>query len=90
MEPIASGAAQVDSSVMERQLITHTEPQYPSQAQPRHIQGDVRLVVRVAADGTVQEVKLTSGPPQLVEAAMAAVKQWRYRPMCFRDILFPL
>lgn len=78
--PLTGDAIRIAGSVMERQLVTHVEPEYPRQAQAGHIQGDVRLVVRVAVDGTVQKVSLLSGPPQLATAAIAAVKQWRYRP----------
>lgn len=74
--PSAGNATQ-----MERRLVSRVEPIYPSQARSEHIQGDVRLRVRVAADGTVEDVNLVSGPPQLVGAAIAAVKQWRYRPV---------
>jgi TonB family protein len=73
-------AIQVDGSAMDRQLVTRVEPIYPSQAKSQHIQGDVRLQVRVSQDGTVQDVNLVSGPPQLVGAAIAAVKQWKYQP----------
>jgi len=47
----------------------------------RNVQGDVRLRVRVAEDGTVQDINLVSGPPQLVGAAIAAVRQWKYQPV---------
>lgn len=65
---------------MERQLITRVEPIYPSQAKSDHIQGSVRLELHVARDGTVQDAHLVSGPPQLVAAAIVAVRQWKYRP----------
>lgn len=81
LPPSAGNAIRMDGSVMDRQLVTHVEPKYPSQARSERIQGDVRLQVRIAADGTVQEVSLVSGPPQLAAAAIAAVKQWRYRPV---------
>ncbi len=74
-------AIRADGNMMERQLVTRVRPIYPSQAQSDRIQGDVVFAVRVAADGTVQEVNLVSGPPQLVGAAIAAVKQWKYRPV---------
>jgi TonB family protein len=80
LSPTVGDAIRMDGSAMDRQLMTRVEPTYPNQAQSEHIQGDVRLQVRVAADGTVQDVNLVSGPPQLVGAAIAAVKQWRYRP----------
>ncbi|HUO30495.1 MAG TPA: energy transducer TonB [Bryobacteraceae bacterium] len=75
------GGTRVDGSVMERRLMTYVEPQYPQQAQLDGVQGDVALQVRVVADGTVQDINVISGPPQLIEAAVAAVKHWRYRPL---------
>jgi protein TonB len=41
-----------------------------------------RVVVRadVAEDGSVQQVVAVSGPPLLVDAAVGAVRQWRYQP----------
>lgn len=78
--PPLGDAIQIEGSVMERQLVTRVEASYPPRARAEHIQGDVRLQVRVAADGTVQDVSLVSGSPQLAGAAVAAVKQWRYRP----------
>jgi TonB family protein len=73
-------AIRVDGGVMEQRLVAKVDPIYPYQAQLAHIQGDVRLQVRVAGDGNVQDANLISGPPQLVRAAIAAVKQWKYQP----------
>jgi TonB family protein len=70
---------------MEQRLIAQVEPIYPNEARMERIQGDIRLQVRIAADGTVQEANLVSGPPQLVAAAIAAVKQWKYRPTIVSD-----
>ena len=79
--PPEDKAVRVDGSAMEQRLLAQIEPTYPSEAQAEHIQGDVRFQVRVGADGTVQEANVISGPPQLVAAAKAAVRQWRYRPI---------
>jgi TonB family protein len=79
--PLEGEVLRVDGSAMEKRLVTHIEPAYPSQAQVEHIQGDVRLQIRVAADGTVQDASLVSGPPQLVAAAVTAVRQWRFKPV---------
>jgi len=40
----------------------------------------VVLDIHIGQDGTVQDAKLVSGEPLLVDAAMAAVKQWRFQP----------
>jgi periplasmic protein TonB len=45
------------------------------------LEGSVRLRVAIARDGSIEDVKALSGDPLLAEAAIAAVKQWRYRPI---------
>ena len=34
----------------------------------------------IAKDGTIQNLKMISGPPLLVQAAIQAVQQWQYQP----------
>jgi protein TonB len=43
-------------------------------------QGTVRFEATVGKDGSVENLKVVSGPPLLVQAAQDAVKQWVYRP----------
>jgi TonB family protein len=75
-----ASSIRMDESETKDLLMVHVDPAYPPQAQSEHIQGDVRLQVQIGADGAVQSIRLVSGPPQLVGAAIAAVKQWKYRP----------
>jgi protein TonB len=42
--------------------------------------GDVRLDALIGTDGRVREVKVINGHPLLAQAAMDAVRQWRYEP----------
>ena len=58
-------------------LISKVMPVYPSRGGP----GDVVLDVTLAEDGTVKEVGVIDGEPVLANAAVIAVKQWRYRPL---------
>lgn len=90
IKPPPGNTLRVEGSVMDNQLITRIEPIYPRQAQSEHIQGDVRLQIRIGADGTVQDASLVSGPPQLVAAAIAAVRQWKYRPASVSGHLAPV
>jgi TonB family protein len=53
---------------------------YPPLAKKAGIQGNVRLGVTINTDGSVQDIKVLSGPPVVVKAAMDAVWQWRYSP----------
>ena len=49
-------------------------------AQAARVQGDVVTVVVIGKDGTVQNMKILSGPPLLRQSAIDALKQWRFRP----------
>ena len=40
----------------------------------------VKFEAKIAKDGTIQDLKLVSGPPLLVQSAMQAVQQWVYKP----------
>jgi len=58
-------------------LVSKVMPAYPKSAGP----GDVVLEVVLRDDGAVKEVGAIDGDPVLAEAAVSAVKQWRYRPL---------
>ena len=70
----------VGGTVMESMLISRTPPRYPSDAKQARIEGDVLLTAIIAKDGSVQQLDLKSGHPLLAQAAIEAVRQWRYRP----------
>jgi protein TonB len=61
-------------------LVHRVEPEYPEQARMQHVQGPVLLDVHMDREGAVQDVKLVGGDPLLGEAAIAAVRQWRFKP----------
>jgi protein TonB len=62
-------------------LVIHkVSPVYPPLAQQARIQGLVVLDAKISKDGTVEALKMISGHPLLVPAAIDAVKQWRYKP----------
>lgn len=61
-------------------LIYGPKPVYPQLAKLARIQGTVRLEALIAADGTIKDLKVVSGHPLLVKAALGAVERWRYRP----------
>ena len=71
---------ELSSEAAEGSLARRVEPEYPEQALTQRVQGPVLLDVRIGEDGAVQEIKLVSGSPLLAEAAVAAVRQWRFRP----------
>jgi protein TonB len=70
----------VSQGVINGLLINRVEPTYPPLAQQAHIQGVVVLTAIIGKDGSVQHLQVVSGHPLLAPAAIAAVKQWRYKP----------
>ncbi|MFY9559760.1 MAG: TonB family protein [Terriglobales bacterium] len=64
-----------------RALAVHTvDPVYPPEALAQKLQGLVVLQALIGRDGSVQDLKLVRGYFVLGRAAIAAVKQWRFRP----------
>jgi protein TonB len=61
-------------------LVRKVDPVYPPEAKGAGLQGTVRLAVVIGKDGSVFEAHLMSGDPVLGEAAIAAVRQWVYKP----------
>jgi TonB family protein len=70
----------MSEGVMEAALTHKVQPQYPGAARQMHLQGTVRLRAIIGKDGSVSELEVLSGNPILVQAAVAAVREWRYRP----------
>jgi protein TonB len=70
----------VSSGVSQGMLVRKVTPTYPPLARQARVQGSVNLEAVIAADGTIEGLKIISGHPMLVMAAVEAVKQWRYRP----------
>ena len=65
---------------MERRVIHKFLPEYPQAAKRAGVQGTVVLEAVVGPQGEVERVKPVSGPDALAQAAMDAVRWWRYEP----------
>ena len=61
-------------------IISQTKPNYPPLARQARIQGTVVLHAIIDKDGKVAQLEVISGHPLLVQSALDAVKQWRYKP----------
>ncbi len=70
----------LSEGVLEAQLISRIEPQYPTLAVLTKTEGAVRLHAIISRDGRITSLEVISGHPFLVKAALDAVRQWRYRP----------
>jgi protein TonB len=80
--PPADGSQRlsVDPAKAQATLIEQARPVYPPLAKEARIQGVVRLNVVIGKDGGVQNLSLVSGHPLLAQAALEAVRQWKYQP----------
>lgn len=83
--PTVSGGAvagpqpvRVGGNIVAPTKIVDVKPVYPAEAQAARVQGVVVIEARIAPDGTVQDAKVLRSIPLLDDAAMAAVKQWRF------------
>ena len=63
-----------------RKLRSKVNPTYPDVAKRMSLSGAVKLEVVIAANGSVKAVRPLGGHPMLIDAAVSAVKQWRYEP----------
>ncbi len=70
----------MSEGVMEAALIHKVQPLYPAIPRAMHLAGTVRLRAIIAADGSVRQIDVISGNPLLAQPAVAAVREWRYRP----------
>ena len=61
-------------------LIEGIQPKYPGEALRKGITGTIVLHVILEKDGTVRQVEVVSGQPVLAQAAVDAVREWKYQP----------
>ena len=70
----------VSAGVQQGNLISQIKPLYPAIAKAARIQGTVILQAEISKQGTIENLHVLSGHPMLVQSALDAVKQWRYKP----------
>ena len=85
-DPVPVKRIRVASRVAEANLVHDVPPQYPPEAGRDRIEGTVVLLAVIGTDGTVKDVQVESGPSVLAQAAIDAVKQWRYKPYLLNGV----
>src|SRR6266852_227721 len=70
----------VGGDVKQAKLIFSVSPVYPMLAKNQHVSGSVMVDALIDANGRVTTMKVVSGPTLLQQAAMDALKQWKYQP----------
>jgi len=77
---MASKPYTVSESDARQHLLQHEEAPYPSIAKAARVQGDVQIELVINEGGQVTSEKVVSGPAMLRQAALDAVKKWRFTP----------
>ena len=70
----------VGGDVKQAKLISSVPPVYPTLAKNQHVSGNVTVDALIDASGRVTTMKVVSGPTLLQQAAMDALKEWKYQP----------
>jgi len=77
---VAVQRVRVSQGVTAGLVIKKVNPTYPPLARTARVQGSVVLAAVIGKDGSIQNLHVLSGHPLLTQAALEAVKQWRYKP----------
>lgn len=72
--------AQVPPEIMQKLLVHRVEPVYPPEARKQRLQGVIVLNVVVGTDGAVMRMRPLNGPDILAQAAMDALRWWKFEP----------
>lgn len=72
--------AQGQNDEIVRRAKTKVQPSYPELARKMNITGTVKVEVVVSPNGTVKDARVVGGHPVLANAAIDAVKKWRFEP----------
>lgn len=70
----------VSSGVAEGMLILKAPPTYPAIAKAARVSGTVELHATISKTGAIKDLNVVSGPAMLQQAAVDAVRRWRYKP----------
>jgi protein TonB len=77
---VPKAPVRVSGSVVEGLLLHKTIPIYPRIGVAVRAEGTVVLQATISKSGIIENLRVVSGPPILEQAAIDAVKTWRYRP----------
>ncbi|MGB8028130.1 MAG: TonB family protein [Terracidiphilus sp.] len=77
---VSSRPFAISSGVATGMLIRQTQPVYPTIAKAAGVSGTVVLRATISKNGTIKDLQVVSGSPMLQQAALDAVRTWRYKP----------
>ena len=80
ISPSKPTRVRVSQAVMQSMAVSKIAPSYPLDAKTAHVQGSVVMTAIIDQRGSVENLTVISGDPLLAQAALDAVRQWKYRP----------
>jgi len=69
-----------DDSETKRKVTNKVTPDYPDMARRMSLRGVVRVDAIVGSNGVVKTVEIKGGHPVLAQAAVNAVRKWKWEP----------
>jgi len=75
----------ISSGVAAGMLMVKTLPVYPAIAKSARVSGTVELHATISKNGSIKDLHVVSGSPMLQQAAVDAVRTWRYKPYMLND-----
>ncbi len=80
-QPVQTGAIRVGGNIQASKIIGQVRPIYPQDALQQNVGGTVKFEAVVTKEGTLSGIKVINSPdPRLTQAALDAMKNWRYEP----------
>ena len=84
------GPVKVGSVLVQLVKIKDVPPVYPSAARGARVQGTVVIEATIESDGTVESARVLRSIPPLDQAALEAVRQWRFKPTLLNGAAIPV
>jgi TonB family protein len=75
-----TSAQDATTDVAKRKVRVRVTPEYPDLARQMNVTGKVKIEAKVSPDGRVADTRVIGGSPLLVNAALDALKKWRFEP----------
>ncbi len=73
-------AQDATTDAAKRKVRVKVTPEYPDLAKQMNVTGKVKIEAKIAPDGHVDDTRVVGGSPLLVNAALDALKKWRFEP----------
>ena len=74
------GAIRVSQSDAMKAARQKVDPEYPAMARQLHLEGAVELEAHIGENGSVEDVKPLTGNAILMNAAVTAIRKWKFTP----------